>query len=147
MLSLSSPPPPRRPLDPAVITGPRHLTVLLDHHRASSAFPTCINALYALLFTACSHARSPTLDIGFAESTGKETPKSLSREHQEAANEMLKEQRSDPLTGISSAGYKGKGAWLVPSSSGGLEGDEDAGGGRASTLAPRPRVLNPSRPY
>ncbi|GAA6052583.1 hypothetical protein JCM3770_003255 [Rhodotorula araucariae] len=40
---------------------------------------------------------------------GKETPKTLTREHQEATNEMLKEQRSDPFTGVSSKGYTGKG--------------------------------------
>ncbi|GAA5858229.1 hypothetical protein JCM8547_005699 [Rhodosporidiobolus lusitaniae] len=40
---------------------------------------------------------------------GSETPKTLTREHQEAANERLLEQKSDPFTGVSSPGYKGKG--------------------------------------
>ncbi|GAA5833552.1 hypothetical protein JCM11251_003525 [Rhodosporidiobolus azoricus] len=40
---------------------------------------------------------------------GKETPKTLTREYQEAANERLIEQKSDPFTGITSEGYKGKG--------------------------------------
>ncbi|GAA6030510.1 hypothetical protein JCM8097_006181 [Rhodosporidiobolus ruineniae] len=40
---------------------------------------------------------------------GSETPKTISREHQEAANERLREQKSDPFTGITSKGYSGKG--------------------------------------
>ncbi|GAA5884027.1 hypothetical protein JCM16303_001365 [Sporobolomyces ruberrimus] len=40
---------------------------------------------------------------------GAETPKTVSKEWQEAANEMLKEQKSDPFTGIGSKDYKGKG--------------------------------------
>ncbi|KAL1935818.1 hypothetical protein VTP01DRAFT_4958 [Rhizomucor pusillus] len=40
---------------------------------------------------------------------GQETPKTLSREWQEATNEYLKSQKSNPITGISSEGYKGTG--------------------------------------
>jgi cytochrome c oxidase subunit 4 len=36
-------------------------------------------------------------------------PRTLTREWQEASNERALEQRSDPITGISSEGYKGKG--------------------------------------
>ncbi|OAA67321.1 cytochrome c oxidase subunit 5 [Niveomyces insectorum RCEF 264] len=35
-------------------------------------------------------------------------PHTMTREWQEAANERLKEQKSDPFTGITSEGYKGK---------------------------------------
>ncbi|GAA5847553.1 hypothetical protein JCM9279_005292 [Rhodotorula babjevae] len=51
-----------------------------------------------------------TLLFYFVRKGGKETPKSLSREHQEAANEMLREQRSDPYSGLGAGdAYKGKG--------------------------------------
>ncbi|GAA6064420.1 hypothetical protein JCM10212_001195 [Sporobolomyces blumeae] len=40
---------------------------------------------------------------------GAETPKTVSKEWQEASNEMLKEQKSDPFTGVGSKDYKGKG--------------------------------------
>ncbi|GAA5977473.1 hypothetical protein JCM11641_000974 [Rhodosporidiobolus odoratus] len=40
---------------------------------------------------------------------GSETPKTLSKEHQEAANEKLLEQKSDPFTGVSSKNYQGRG--------------------------------------
>ncbi|GAA5991980.1 hypothetical protein JCM5350_001865 [Sporobolomyces pararoseus] len=40
---------------------------------------------------------------------GAETPKTVSKEWQEASNEMLKEQKSDPFTGVTSKDYKGKG--------------------------------------
>ncbi|BGP21057.1 hypothetical protein JCM10213_007575 [Rhodosporidiobolus nylandii] len=40
---------------------------------------------------------------------GKETPKTLTKEYQEATNERLIEQKSDPFTGITSKGYSGKG--------------------------------------
>ncbi|CDR48462.1 hypothetical protein NBRC10512_002122 [Rhodotorula toruloides] len=39
----------------------------------------------------------------------QETPKTLSKEWQSAANEKLLEQGSDPFTGVSSKGYQGKG--------------------------------------
>ncbi|KAI7901515.1 cytochrome c oxidase subunit IV [Cokeromyces recurvatus] len=39
----------------------------------------------------------------------QETPKTVSREWQEATNEYLKSQNSNPVTGISSEGYKGTG--------------------------------------
>lgn len=38
----------------------------------------------------------------------QETPKTLSKEWQSAANEKLLEQGSDPFTGVSSKGYQGK---------------------------------------
>jgi len=38
-----------------------------------------------------------------------EKPKTMSKEWEEASNEMAKEQNMDPITGISSEGYKGKG--------------------------------------
>ncbi|GAA6009404.1 hypothetical protein JCM10207_003768 [Rhodosporidiobolus poonsookiae] len=42
-------------------------------------------------------------------SGGSETPKTLSKEWQEASNERLVEQKSDPFTGVTSKDYKGKG--------------------------------------
>ncbi|RKU44781.1 Cytochrome c oxidase subunit 5A [Coniochaeta pulveracea] len=41
-------------------------------------------------------------------------PHTMTREWQEQANEYLKEQRSDPFTGIASEGYKGKGQIQSP---------------------------------
>ncbi|KAI0843679.1 cytochrome c oxidase subunit IV [Hypoxylon sp. FL0890] len=41
-------------------------------------------------------------------------PSTMNREWQEASNEYLKNQRSDPLTGISSEGYNGKGMIQSP---------------------------------
>lgn len=43
-----------------------------------------------------------------------EKPKTMSKEWEEASNEMAKEQNMDPITGISSEGYKGKGECLAP---------------------------------
>ncbi|KAK1761303.1 cytochrome c oxidase polypeptide 5, mitochondrial [Echria macrotheca] len=42
-------------------------------------------------------------------------PASMTKEWQEASNEYLKGQNSDPLTGISSEGYSGKGMVQSPS--------------------------------
>ncbi|KAI9257889.1 cytochrome c oxidase subunit IV [Sporodiniella umbellata] len=40
---------------------------------------------------------------------GQETPKTINREWEQATNEYLKSQNSNPVTGISSEGYKGTG--------------------------------------
>ncbi|GAA5886987.1 hypothetical protein JCM6882_009407 [Rhodosporidiobolus microsporus] len=40
---------------------------------------------------------------------GGETPKTITKEWQEASNERLIEQKSDPFTGVTSKDYKGKG--------------------------------------
>ncbi|KAI9269367.1 cytochrome c oxidase subunit IV [Sporodiniella umbellata] len=40
---------------------------------------------------------------------GKETPKTINKEWEEATNEYLKSQNSNPISGISSEGYKGTG--------------------------------------
>ncbi|KAI9320115.1 cytochrome c oxidase subunit IV [Dichotomocladium elegans] len=40
---------------------------------------------------------------------GSEKPKTFEKEWQEATNEYLKSQNSNPISGISSEGYKGKG--------------------------------------
>ncbi|ORX60290.1 cytochrome c oxidase subunit IV [Hesseltinella vesiculosa] len=42
-------------------------------------------------------------------SGGKEKPVTMSKEWQEASNEYMKSQNSNPISGISSEGYKGKG--------------------------------------
>ncbi|KAK1230026.1 Cytochrome c oxidase subunit 5B, mitochondrial [Marasmius sp. AFHP31] len=42
-------------------------------------------------------------------SFGQETPKSMSKEWQEATNEKALEARMNPISGIASEGYKGKG--------------------------------------
>ncbi|KAK0740682.1 cytochrome c oxidase polypeptide 5 [Schizothecium vesticola] len=42
-------------------------------------------------------------------------PPTMTKEYQEATNEFLKAQNSDPLTGISSEGYSGKGMVQSPS--------------------------------
>lgn len=40
---------------------------------------------------------------------GRPSPKTMSKEWQEASNEYLKEQNVEPITGVSSEGYKGTG--------------------------------------
>ncbi|KAK4684144.1 cytochrome c oxidase subunit 4, partial [Tremellales sp. Uapishka_1] len=47
--------------------------------------------------------------FSFARSQAAPPPQSMTREHQEASNEYMKEQNLNPITGISSEGYKGKG--------------------------------------
>ncbi|KAI0965992.1 cytochrome c oxidase subunit IV family [Xylaria arbuscula] len=42
------------------------------------------------------------------------TPHTVSREYEEASNEFLKNQRAEPLTGLSSEGYKGQGQIQSP---------------------------------
>ncbi|KAJ4307061.1 Cytochrome c oxidase subunit 5B, mitochondrial [Collariella sp. IMI 366227] len=46
----------------------------------------------------------------------KPAPSTMTKEWQEASNEFLKAQKSDPLTGISSEGYSGPGQVQSPSS-------------------------------
>ncbi|WYZ37566.1 hypothetical protein EsH8_II_001072 [Colletotrichum jinshuiense] len=41
-------------------------------------------------------------------------PETMTKEYQEASNEFLKAQNSDPITGISSEGYSGKGMVQSP---------------------------------
>ncbi|ORY78638.1 putative cytochrome c oxidase polypeptide 5, mitochondrial [Protomyces lactucae-debilis] len=41
--------------------------------------------------------------------TAQPAPKTMSREYQEAMNERLREQNAEPISGVSSEGYKGKG--------------------------------------
>ncbi|KAL0940653.1 Cytochrome c oxidase polypeptide 5, mitochondrial [Colletotrichum truncatum] len=41
-------------------------------------------------------------------------PDTMTKEYQEASNEFLKNQKSDPITGISSEGYSGKGMVQSP---------------------------------
>ncbi|KAL2116935.1 hypothetical protein VTJ04DRAFT_9103 [Mycothermus thermophilus] len=48
--------------------------------------------------------------FGVMRAFARPAPKTMTREWQEATNEYLKAQKADPLTGISSEGYKGKGA-------------------------------------
>jgi hypothetical protein len=45
----------------------------------------------------------------FLKSLGGEKPHTLNKEWQEQTNEYLKGQKSDPIAGISSEGYQGKG--------------------------------------
>ncbi|RCI11938.1 hypothetical protein L249_4607 [Ophiocordyceps polyrhachis-furcata BCC 54312] len=47
-------------------------------------------------------------------SFAKPEPYTMSREYQEASNEMLKRQKADPITGISSEGYTGRGQIQSP---------------------------------
>jgi cytochrome c oxidase subunit 4 len=42
-------------------------------------------------------------------SIGQETPRTISKEWEEATNEYLKSQNSNPVSGVSSEGYKGTG--------------------------------------
>ncbi|KAK4082031.1 hypothetical protein PCL_04843 [Purpureocillium lilacinum] len=44
----------------------------------------------------------------------KPVPATMTKEYQEASNELLKQQKADPITGISSEGYSGKGQVQSP---------------------------------
>jgi len=45
----------------------------------------------------------------FIRSLGKENPRTTTKEWQEASNEYARSKRINPITGVSSEGYKGKG--------------------------------------
>ncbi|CAG8503724.1 14997_t:CDS:2 [Dentiscutata heterogama] len=45
----------------------------------------------------------------FTKKAVPEHPRTLTKEWQEATNEKMRRQKADPITGISSEGYKGKG--------------------------------------
>ncbi|ORZ19628.1 cytochrome c oxidase subunit IV [Absidia repens] len=47
--------------------------------------------------------------FAFIRSQGKETPMTVNKEWEAATNEYLKSQNSNPISGISSEGYKGTG--------------------------------------
>ncbi|OLL26061.1 Cytochrome c oxidase polypeptide 5, mitochondrial [Neolecta irregularis DAH-3] len=47
--------------------------------------------------------------IGVKSLSGGEVPRTMTREWQEASNEAMKKQKIEPITGISSEGYTGKG--------------------------------------
>ncbi|OAA44343.1 cytochrome c oxidase polypeptide V precursor [Metarhizium rileyi] len=47
-------------------------------------------------------------------SVAKPEPHTMSKEYQESSNELLIQQRADPLTGIASEGYSGKGMVQSP---------------------------------
>ncbi|KAH8781829.1 mitochondrial cytochrome c oxidase-like protein subunit V [Hyaloscypha finlandica] len=59
---------------------------------------------YTALGVAVSFALFVAIRMG-----AKGTPGTMNKEYQEATNEYLKNQNSDPISGISSEGYKGKG--------------------------------------
>ncbi|KAI8100128.1 cytochrome c oxidase subunit IV [Halteromyces radiatus] len=50
-----------------------------------------------------------TIFFLIARAKGQEVPPSMNKEWQEATNEYLKSQNSNPISGISSESYKGKG--------------------------------------
>ncbi|KAL1836781.1 hypothetical protein VTJ49DRAFT_4652 [Mycothermus thermophilus] len=52
--------------------------------------------------------------FGTMRAFAKPAPKTMTKEWQEASNEFLKNQKSDPLTGLTSEGYKGKGQVQSP---------------------------------
>ncbi|KZZ94889.1 cytochrome c oxidase polypeptide V precursor [Moelleriella libera RCEF 2490] len=47
-------------------------------------------------------------------SAAKPEPHTMSQEYQEASNELLIQQKADPITGITSEGYQGKGVVQSP---------------------------------
>ncbi|KAJ1983008.1 cytochrome c oxidase [Dimargaris cristalligena] len=47
--------------------------------------------------------------FAFIRSFSQETPRTMNPEWQEATNEYLREQKANPISGISSEGYQGKG--------------------------------------
>ncbi|BFZ55610.1 Cytochrome c oxidase subunit 5B, mitochondrial [Savitreella phatthalungensis] len=47
-------------------------------------------------------------------SMGNPPPRTMTREYQEATNERMIEEKIEPITGVSSEGYKGKGAVQSP---------------------------------
>ncbi|KKA29563.1 hypothetical protein TD95_001680 [Thielaviopsis punctulata] len=58
-------------------------------------------------------AASLALFLGI-RSLAKPAPESMNQQWQEAANEKLKSQNADPITGVSSEGYTGKGQVQSP---------------------------------
>ncbi|KAM5348547.1 hypothetical protein ACJ41O_008371 [Fusarium nematophilum] len=52
--------------------------------------------------------------FGLVRLVGKPVPYTMSKEYQEESNEFLKNQKSDPFTGITSVGYDGKGMVQSP---------------------------------
>ncbi|EFW98573.1 cytochrome c oxidase subunit 5 [Grosmannia clavigera kw1407] len=68
------------------------------------------------LYTAIGVGASLLLFSGMRLFAGP-APPTMNREWQEAANEKLKEQKSDPFTGIASEGYAGKGQIQSPPAS------------------------------
>ncbi|PNY23175.1 Cytochrome c oxidase polypeptide 5, mitochondrial, partial [Tolypocladium capitatum] len=52
--------------------------------------------------------------FGIVRSFAKPEPRTMSKEYQEASNELLKQQKADPITGIASEGYTGKGQVQSP---------------------------------
>ena len=52
--------------------------------------------------------------FGLIRFVAKPGPHTMNKERQEASNELLIQQRADPLTGISSEGYKGPGQVQSP---------------------------------
>ncbi|KAK7921309.1 cytochrome c oxidase polypeptide 5 [Apiospora marii] len=65
--------------------------------------------LYTLIGVGASLAIFSTMRM-FA----KPAPSTMTKEYQEASNEYLKGQNAEPLTGVSAAGYKGKGMVQSP---------------------------------
>ncbi|KAI1381320.1 cytochrome c oxidase subunit IV [Hypoxylon crocopeplum] len=66
-------------------------------------------ALYTALGVFASFALFATM-----RSFAGPAPSTMTREYQEASNEFLKGQRAEPLTGVSSEGYSGKGMVQSP---------------------------------
>ncbi|POR37807.1 Cytochrome c oxidase polypeptide 5, mitochondrial [Tolypocladium paradoxum] len=52
--------------------------------------------------------------FGIVRAFAKPEPYTMSKEYQEASNELLKQQKADPITGIASEGYTGKGQVQSP---------------------------------
>jgi len=82
--------------------GPRSLPPPGENKKVALYTGIGILTSFVIFATARSFARPP--------------PPTMTKEYQEATNEFLKAQNSDPLTGLSSEGYSGKGHVQSPSS-------------------------------
>jgi cytochrome c oxidase subunit 4 len=60
--------------------------------------------LYTMIGVGVSFATFYAIRLG-----GRPAPKTMTKEWQEASNEYLKEQKVEPITGVSAEGYQGPG--------------------------------------
>ncbi|KAI1006063.1 hypothetical protein K3495_g2156 [Podosphaera aphanis] len=75
--------------------GPRAETPPGEGRKVAGITALCVGISFVLFCAIRSFARPP--------------PSTMTKEYQEATNEYLRSQNSEPISGISSEGYKGKG--------------------------------------
>ncbi|KAG7010117.1 cytochrome c oxidase polypeptide 5 [Physcia stellaris] len=63
--------------------------------------------------------------FAFTRSMARPAPKTMNAQYQEMTNEYLRNQNTEPITGVSSEGYKGKGMVQSRPRKGGIPSDDD----------------------